>query len=157
MYLYGSHPIGIKLNIFRYPKFLDITNKHKTGSFFFDPSTPPQIPQLPGFLYRQTIFHTVVSNRRSLRRPRPWLFQKPLIPYHLLARPIPRRLRAACASIGRMVGIRTRTEVRGMIPDNSKRPSVVYTSENGRRPRSPCWRRHVLPRPHVSHHQEVRP
>ena len=40
-------------------------------------------------------------------------------------------LRGAYASIGRMVGIRTHTEVRGMIPDNTKRPDVVYTSENG--------------------------
>ena len=31
-----------------------------------------------------------------------------------------------------MVGIRTRIEVRGMLPENSKRPDVVYTSENGR-------------------------
>ena len=31
-----------------------------------------------------------------------------------------------------MVGIRTRIEVRGMLPESSKRPDVVYTSENGR-------------------------
>ena len=30
-----------------------------------------------------------------------------------------------------MVGLRTRTEVSGMIPDNSKRPDVVYTSDSG--------------------------
>ena len=37
-------------------------------------------------------------------------------------------LRDACASIGRpLAGIRTRTEVSGMIPGNSKRPDVVYT------------------------------
>ena len=30
-----------------------------------------------------------------------------------------------------MVGLRTRTEVTGMIPDNSKRPDVVYTTDDG--------------------------
>ena len=30
-----------------------------------------------------------------------------------------------------MVGLHTRTEVSGMIPDNSKRPGVVYTSDSG--------------------------
>ena len=39
--------------------------------------------------------------------------------------------RGACASIGRMAGLRTRTEVTGMIPDNSKRPDVVYTTDDG--------------------------
>ena len=40
-------------------------------------------------------------------------------------------LRDAYASIGRMVGLRTRTEVTGMIPDNSKRPDVVFTTDDG--------------------------
>ena len=41
-------------------------------------------------------------------------------------------LRDVYASIGRLVvGLRIRTEVSGMIPDNSKRPGVVYTSANG--------------------------
>ena len=31
-----------------------------------------------------------------------------------------------------MVGLRTRTEVSDMIPDNSKRPDVVYTRDSGR-------------------------
>ena len=39
--------------------------------------------------------------------------------------------RGACASIGRMAGLRTRTEVTGMIPDNPKRPDVVYTTDDG--------------------------
>ena len=30
-----------------------------------------------------------------------------------------------------MVGLRARTEVSGMIPDNFKRPDVAYTSDNG--------------------------
>ena len=33
------------------------------------------------------------------------------------------------ASIGRMVGLRTRTEVSGMIPDNSKRPLTIQKDQ----------------------------
>ena len=40
-------------------------------------------------------------------------------------------LRDVYASIGHMVGIRTRKEVSGMFPDNFKRPDVAYTSDNG--------------------------
>ena len=58
----------------------------------------------------------------------PWLPQKPTLPDHIIFWHDP--LRDAYASIGRIAGIRTRTEVSGMIPDNSKRPDVVYTSGN---------------------------
>ena len=51
-----------------------------------------------------------------------------------------------------MVGIRTRKEVNGMIPDNSKRPDVVYTSDTGHEIIA-----RVLPCSHVGHHQQLRP
>ena len=40
-------------------------------------------------------------------------------------------LRNVYASIGRMVGLRTRTEVSGMALDNSKRQDTVYSSDKG--------------------------
>ena len=40
-------------------------------------------------------------------------------------------LRDAYAPIGRIAGLRTRAEVSGMIPGNSKRPGVVYTTDDG--------------------------